>query len=73
MNVAQLIAELEAIEDKTKLVYVKDGDTSGGCCNSGDPDWDELISVDETMIQQRDWSKPGAGWKSINVVKLDVY
>lgn len=75
MNVRQLIAILEKVENKERLVYVKDGDKSGGCCNSGDFDWDECSAVDEVMVEQYAYSIEDKGMqkKNVYVVKLDTY
>jgi hypothetical protein len=77
LNVRQLIALLEKIEDKETLVYARNAENT--CCNGGNQ-WEELTEVNPAMITEMVWVGPEGGKgpirripKSINVIKLDVY
>jgi membrane protease subunit (stomatin/prohibitin family) len=75
MNVRQLIALLEKVEDKDNLVFVKSGEKSEGCCGgSSTPDWEEATEFFLDVGSVRAYSKDkGTYWKNVPVVKLDVY
>jgi hypothetical protein len=77
VNVRQLIAILENIEDKELPVYARS--MEDGCCGD-DVGWDELSQVEPSMITEYVWTGPEGSVgrirrvpKSINVIKLDVY